>query len=91
MRELAPTRHTPGTGSGIRFTARPHVSEGASTCSTSFWWAWGSSASGWHSPTPTPATGFEEDPMEFDLWLAGLVTAGLLVYLVYALLRPEQF
>ncbi|MTD94538.1 K(+)-transporting ATPase subunit F [Hyphomicrobium sp. xq] len=29
--------------------------------------------------------------MEFDLWLAGLVTAGLLVYLVYALLRPEQF
>jgi K+-transporting ATPase KdpF subunit len=29
--------------------------------------------------------------MEFALWLAGLVTAGLLVYLVYALLRPEQF
>jgi len=29
--------------------------------------------------------------MEFDLWLAGLVTAGLLVYLVYALLRPEKF
>ncbi len=29
--------------------------------------------------------------MEFDLWLAGLVTAALLVYLVYALLRPEQF
>ena len=29
--------------------------------------------------------------MEFDLWLAGLVIAGLLVYLVYALLRPEQF
>ncbi len=29
--------------------------------------------------------------MTFDLWLAGLVTAGLLVYLVYALLRPERF
>jgi K+-transporting ATPase KdpF subunit len=29
--------------------------------------------------------------MEFDLWLAGLVTVGLLAYLVYALLRPEQF
>jgi K+-transporting ATPase KdpF subunit len=29
--------------------------------------------------------------MEFDLWLAGLVTAGLLIYLIYALLRPEQF
>ena len=29
--------------------------------------------------------------MIFDYWLAGLVTAGLLVYLVYALLRPERF
>ena len=29
--------------------------------------------------------------MTFDLWLAGLVTAGLLVYLVFALLRPERF
>jgi K+-transporting ATPase ATPase F chain len=29
--------------------------------------------------------------MIFDYWLAGLVTAGLLVYLGYALLRPERF
>jgi K+-transporting ATPase ATPase F chain len=29
--------------------------------------------------------------MTFDYSLAGLVTAGLLVYLVYALLRPERF
>jgi K+-transporting ATPase KdpF subunit len=29
--------------------------------------------------------------MMFDYWLAGLVTAGLLVYLTYALLRPEKF
>ena len=29
--------------------------------------------------------------MLFDYGLAGLVTAGLLVYLVYALLRPELF
>jgi K+-transporting ATPase ATPase F chain len=29
--------------------------------------------------------------MTFDYWLAGAVTAGLLVYLVYALLRPERF
>jgi K+-transporting ATPase KdpF subunit len=27
----------------------------------------------------------------FDYSLAGLVTAGLLVYLTYALLRPERF
>ena len=29
--------------------------------------------------------------MIFDYWLAGIVTAGLLVYLIYALLRPEKF
>jgi K+-transporting ATPase KdpF subunit len=27
----------------------------------------------------------------FDYALAGLVTAGLLIYLVYALLKPELF
>jgi K+-transporting ATPase ATPase F chain len=29
--------------------------------------------------------------MTFDYALASLVTAGLLIYLVYALLRPERF
>ena len=29
--------------------------------------------------------------MMFDYWLAGIVTAGLLVYLTYALLRPDKF
>jgi K+-transporting ATPase KdpF subunit len=29
--------------------------------------------------------------MVFDYWLAGIVSAGLLAYLVYALLRPERF
>jgi K+-transporting ATPase KdpF subunit len=29
--------------------------------------------------------------MLFDYSLAGLVTVGLLVYLTYALLRPERF
>jgi len=29
--------------------------------------------------------------MVFDYWLAGIVTAGILVYLVYALLGPEKF
>jgi K+-transporting ATPase ATPase F chain len=29
--------------------------------------------------------------MIFDYAIAGLVTAGLLVYLVYALLTPERF
>ena len=29
--------------------------------------------------------------MAFDYWLAGIVTTGILVYLVYALLTPEKF
>jgi K+-transporting ATPase KdpF subunit len=29
--------------------------------------------------------------MIFDYTLAGIVSAGLLVYLTYALLRPERF
>lgn len=29
--------------------------------------------------------------MTFDLIVGGLVAAGLLVYLAYALLRPEEF
>jgi len=29
--------------------------------------------------------------MTLDYFLGGLVTVGLLVYLVYALLRPERF
>jgi len=29
--------------------------------------------------------------MIFDYWLAGIVTAAVLVYLTYALLRPEKF
>ncbi|HLH97939.1 MAG TPA: K(+)-transporting ATPase subunit F [Xanthobacteraceae bacterium] len=29
--------------------------------------------------------------MIFDYSLAGLVTAGLMIYLVYALVRPEHF
>jgi K+-transporting ATPase KdpF subunit len=29
--------------------------------------------------------------MAFDYWLAGIVTAGLIFYLTYALLTPEKF
>jgi K+-transporting ATPase KdpF subunit len=38
-----------------------------------------------------PAISFEGTAMIFDYSLAGLVTAGLLLYLVYALLKPELF
>jgi K+-transporting ATPase KdpF subunit len=40
---------------------------------------------------PTPVTGCEAPPMTFDYALAALVTAALLIYLTYALLRPERF
>jgi K+-transporting ATPase KdpF subunit len=33
----------------------------------------------------------KEAVMIFDYTLAGVVTAGVLVYLVYALLKPELF
>jgi K+-transporting ATPase ATPase F chain len=38
-----------------------------------------------------PANEFEERAMSFDFALAAVVTAGLLAYLTYALLRPERF
>jgi len=41
-------------------------------------------------PTPHFAIG-REAHMEFDYALGALVTAGLLVYLIYALIRPERF
>lgn len=41
--------------------------------------------------TPTPANGCEAAIMMFDYTLAGIVSAGLLIYLTYALLRPERF
>ncbi len=43
------------------------------------------------SATSTPATGCEESAMTFDYTLAAIVTAGLLLYLTYALLKPERF
>jgi len=43
------------------------------------------------SLTSTPANNCEEAAMIFDYSLAGLVTAGLLLYLIYALLKPESF
>jgi len=39
---------------------------------------------------PTPAASSEEAIMIFDYSLAGLVTVGLMIYLVYALLQPEK-
>jgi K+-transporting ATPase KdpF subunit len=37
-----------------------------------------------------PAIDSEEAFMTFDYSLAGLVTVGLMIYLVYALLKPER-
>ena len=60
-------------------------------CLTSFCWVWGLPSSPCRLVTRTPATGSEEASMILDYSLAGLVTAGLLFYLTYALLRPERF
>jgi K+-transporting ATPase KdpF subunit len=43
-------------------------------------------------PMSMPAICFRgRSTMIFDYSLAGLVTVGLLVYLTYALLKPERF
>lgn len=49
----------------------------------------GSSCSRWS--TPSLAIVSKEVVMVFDYWLAGIVTVGILVYLIYALLTPEKF
>jgi K+-transporting ATPase KdpF subunit len=41
--------------------------------------------------TPSPAIAFEESPMIVDYTLGAIVTVGLLIYLIYALIRPERF
>jgi K+-transporting ATPase KdpF subunit len=41
--------------------------------------------------TPLPATDCEAIAMTLDYVLGAIVTIGLLVYLVYALVRPEKF
>jgi len=38
----------------------------------------------------TPATGCEA-AMPFELILGGVISVGMLLYLVFALLRPERF
>jgi K+-transporting ATPase KdpF subunit len=40
---------------------------------------------------PTPANVCESIAMFIDYLLGGIVTAGLLGYLVFALVRPERF
>jgi K+-transporting ATPase KdpF subunit len=40
---------------------------------------------------PKPATTCEAAAMTLDYTLGAIVTIGLLVYLVYALIRPEKF
>src|ERR1700675_2887561 len=67
------------------------IGQGAAKC-----WTSSCSPSAWaflrcRSATSTPATGCEEHTMTFDYTLAAIVTAGLLLYLTYALLHPEGF
>jgi len=52
--------------------------------------------SDWHSSaaqcfTPSLASACEEQLMVIDYVLGAIVTVGLLVYLVYAMIRPERF
>jgi K+-transporting ATPase KdpF subunit len=70
----------------VRGPSRP----GASKCWTSSCWPLRSASSRFPSATRSPAIDSEEAFMTFDYSLAGLVTVGLMIYLVYALLKPER-
>ncbi len=41
--------------------------------------------------TPSPAITCENTAMMLDYLLGAIVTLGVLVYLIYALIRPEKF
>ena len=71
--------------------AAPSDDEEISECSTSSCLPWDLACSACPSATPMSATASEETSMIFDYIMAGLVSAGLLFYLTYALLRPERF
>jgi len=60
-------------------------------CSTRCIWRSALASLPWRCFTSLPATVFEEASMIFDYTLGGAVTFGLLIYLVYALIRPEKF
>jgi K+-transporting ATPase KdpF subunit len=65
--------------------------EGEPKCWTSSCWPLALASSRYPSATRWPAISSEGNAMIFDYSLAGLVTAGLLFYLTYALLQPERF
>ena len=71
--------------------AAQRAPEGAPKCSTSSCWPLALASSHCPSVTQSPAISSKGDAMIFDYSLAGLVSAGLLFYLTYALLRPERF
>ena len=60
-------------------------------CSISSFWGWVPSSSLRPAPTRISASGCEEMAMSFDYVLATIVVVGILIYLTYALLRPERF
>ena len=65
---------------------------GSTKCWTSSCWPLALASSGYPSATRWPAISSKRgQTMIFDYSLAAVVTAGLLFYLTYALLRPEQF
>ena len=65
--------------------------EGLATCWTSSCWPLALGSLRYPSATRWPAISCKGDIMIFDYSLAGLVSAALLLYLTYALLRPERF
>jgi K+-transporting ATPase KdpF subunit len=63
---------------------------GLSSCLISCFWRLASASSPRLASICSPATACEV-AMSFELILGGLISIGMLVYLIFALLRPEKF
>ncbi len=59
-------------------------------CSSSLLWRTSPRASGWNDEAGLKACATRTE-MTIDYAIGLVITAGLLVYLTYALLRPEKF
>src|ERR1019366_5336526 len=102
MESICPARYFDGAPGHLpevnRYACRatpgvqgPRLSQGVVPCSTWPTWWLAPFSSRFARSTRSPATLCEGRAMIFDYVLGSIVTIGLLVYLVYALIRPERF